>query len=250
MEIFLDYARRLQPVSDKDGKPLVKLVDAERSASRLGRNAPGGRPCDYTGLSYDKLRGRLRDSVAVQRSGRQTGTERLYADLTFPTFAEFARTTDMTSRPVPRCRRTTSKRSALRGRAILKAAEWTPPHEWAGDEYPFALVTGRTVFHFHTRTKTGRTPQLEAAAPEAWVELCADRRRAPRDLGRRARPRLVAPGHDRGTCASRRPREGVVFVPSHYGYWDIEDDAGPGGRPRAANELTMTIWTRCRSSRS
>ena len=37
-------------------------------------------------------------------------------------------------------------------------------------------------------------------------------------------------------------REGVVFVPFHYGYWDIGDDAGPDGRPRAANELTMTIW--------
>jgi hypothetical protein len=37
-------------------------------------------------------------------------------------------------------------------------------------------------------------------------------------------------------------REGVVFVPFHYGYWD-EDAAGPNGHaPRAANELTMTIW--------
>jgi anaerobic selenocysteine-containing dehydrogenase len=37
-------------------------------------------------------------------------------------------------------------------------------------------------------------------------------------------------------------REGVVFIPFHYGYWDVGEDAGPDGRPRAANELTMTIW--------
>jgi anaerobic selenocysteine-containing dehydrogenase len=29
---------------------------------------------------------------------------------------------------------------------------------------------------------------------------------------------------------------GCVFAPFHYGYWD--DD----GRPRAANELTLTTW--------
>lgn len=29
---------------------------------------------------------------------------------------------------------------------------------------------------------------------------------------------------------------GHLFIPFHYGYWD-----GPG-RPRAANELTLTEW--------
>ena len=35
------------------------------------------------------------------------------------------------------------------------------------------LTTGRTVCHFHTRTKTGRAPQLVERAPEVWVELSA-----------------------------------------------------------------------------
>jgi predicted molibdopterin-dependent oxidoreductase YjgC len=34
-------------------------------------------------------------------------------------------------------------------------------------------------------------------------------------------------------------KEGVVFAPFHYGYFDSD---GPGGRPRAANELTITEW--------
>ncbi|MDP9399714.1 MAG: nitrate reductase, partial [Actinomycetota bacterium] len=32
-------------------------------------------------------------------------------------------------------------------------------------------------------------------------------------------------------------REGVVFVPFHYGWWDRADDTS-----RAANELTITDW--------
>ena len=32
-------------------------------------------------------------------------------------------------------------------------------------------------------------------------------------------------------------REGAVFIPFHYGYWDVTN-----GAPRAANELTITDW--------
>ncbi|WP_426321292.1 molybdopterin dinucleotide binding domain-containing protein [Microbacterium sp. E-13] len=38
-----------------------------------------------------------------------------------------------------------------------------------GGERPW--WTGSPVYHFHTRTKTGRAPQLRRAAPSAWVEL-------------------------------------------------------------------------------
>ena len=38
-------------------------------------------------------------------------------------------------------------------------------------------------------------------------------------------------------------REGIVFVPFHYGYWDTgRDGRGPNGTARAANELTITDW--------
>jgi predicted molibdopterin-dependent oxidoreductase YjgC len=36
-------------------------------------------------------------------------------------------------------------------------------------------------------------------------------------------------------------QEGSVFAPFHYGYWDA-GASGPGDRPSAANELTMTEW--------
>ncbi len=39
-------------------------------------------------------------------------------------------------------------------------------------------------------------------------------------------------------------RDGVVFVPFHYGYWDTpEGHRPPDGLPgRAANETTVTDW--------
>src|SRR5512138_9098 len=43
-----------------------------------------------------------------------------------------------------------------RGQGLFKAIDWTPPAEVADDEYPFVLSTGRRLFHYHTRTQTGR----------------------------------------------------------------------------------------------
>ena len=37
-------------------------------------------------------------------------------------------------------------------------------------------------------------------------------------------------------------RDGVVFLPFHYGYWDTPGRHEPDGAGRAANELTITEW--------
>jgi ferredoxin-nitrate reductase len=239
MEIFLDYARRLD-LRDKDGQPLVKWSTPEE-CFEAWKECTRGRPCDYTGLSYDKLRG----GSGIQwpcNDEAPDGTERLYQDLTFPTFPEICEDFGHDVQSGTTFSEAEFKAMNPQGRAILKAAEWTEPHEWAKEDYPFTLATGRTVYHFHTRTKTGRAPELHAAAPDAWAELnAADAERlgiAEGDSVRVESPRgaIEVPARLSG------PREGVVFVPFHYGYWDVGDDAGPDGRPRAANELTMTIW--------
>ena len=238
MAIFVDYARRLG-LRDRDGEPLVKWSEPEQ-CFEAWKKCSRGRPCDYTGLSYAKLRA----ANGIQwpcNDEAPDGTERLYSDLTFPTFPDVCEDFGHDLETGAVLSDAEFRALSARGRAILKAADWSPPHEWAGGEYPFTLTTGRTVFHFHTRTKTGRTPELQAAAPEPWVELCAaDAERlaiAEGDTLRVSSPRgsIVAPARIRAL------REGVVFVPFHYGYWD-EESAGPGERPRAANELTLTIW--------
>jgi anaerobic selenocysteine-containing dehydrogenase len=93
------------------------------------------------------------------------------------------------------------------------------------------------VYHFHTRTKTGRAPELQAAAPEPFVELsAADAERLGIGEGD-----LVEVASARGSvlvpARIAEIREGAVFIPFHYGYWDV-----PDSDPRAANELTITDW--------
>ncbi len=102
------------------------------------------------------------------------------------------------------------------GRAIIKAAEYVPPHEQPTSDFPYALITGRTLYHFHTRTKTGRVPQLDAAAPQVWVEIAeSDAGRAGIEEGdaveiRTPRGCVVAAARITGI------RPGVVFLPFHY----------------------------------
>jgi anaerobic selenocysteine-containing dehydrogenase len=80
LEIFLDYARRMD-FRDSDGQPFPPWTDPE-SAFEAWKECTAGRPCDYTGLTYDKLRG----GSGIQwpcNAEHPDGTERLYADAKF-----------------------------------------------------------------------------------------------------------------------------------------------------------------------
>lgn len=44
-----------------------------------------------------------------------------------------------------------------RGKGLFVGIEWTPAAEVADEEYPLVLSTGRRLFHYHTRTQTGRS---------------------------------------------------------------------------------------------
>ncbi|MEU6277325.1 nitrate reductase [Streptomyces populi] len=240
LDILLDYARRMD-FRDKDGRPLVPWHDAE-SAFEAWKECSRGRPCDYTGLTY----ARLRDSGGLQwpcTDEAPEGTERLYTDgITWaaPDVCESYGKDLVTGASVSEV-----EYRALNpgGRAVLKAAEYLPPHEPTTDAYPLQLTTGRTLYHFHTRTKTGRVPQLNAAAPDMWVELSSsDARRyevAEGDLVEVTSPR----GSVRARLRITAMRDGMVFLPFHYGYWDTPEGDRPGeDGGRAANESTVTDW--------
>ena len=133
------------------------------------------------------------------------------------------------------------------GRAVLKAAQFSPPHELPDQNYPLLFTTGRTAYHLHTRTKTAHARQLAAAAPDVWVELSpADADRL--GIGEGDLVRVVSRrGHLEARARISGIREGMVFAPFHYGYWDnTPADGGHGAEPdghsRAANELTSTEW--------
>src|SRR5215208_6595278 len=170
LDIFLDYARRMD-FRDKDGAPLIKWDDVE-SAFTAWQACSGGRPCDYTGLSYAKLRAGGETQWPCNERFPD-GRERLYTAADFyadPDYCESYGKDLVTGAAVE-----PDEYRALNpdNRAIIKAVEYLPPAEAPSDEFPLRLNTGRTVYHFHTRTKTGRAPQLMAAAPDVWVEVSA-----------------------------------------------------------------------------
>ncbi|MEU0470516.1 nitrate reductase [Amycolatopsis sp. NPDC006131] len=235
LDIFLDYARRMD-FRDRDGQPFPPWHDAE-SAFEAWQRASAGRPCDYTGLSYGKLRERaIQWPCDVEHPD---GTERLYADGKFfaqPGYCEEYGRDLITGAPAEE-----SEYRAFNpdGKAMLKAAEYVPPHEMPSAEHPFALITGRTIYQFHTRTKTGRVPELRDAAPEVWVEMSEQDAKA-HDLSEGDLAEITTPrGAVRARVRVSGIRDGVLFLPFHYGYWDADD---PSGRHRAANELTITDW--------
>ena len=165
------------------------------------------------------------------------GTERIYTGHRFNTADDYCESYGhdlLTGASV-----TPTEHQAVRfdGRARLKGAPWTPPPELPSEEYPLGLGTGRTVYHFHTRTKTGRASELNAAAPDAWVEISPEDA-APLGIAEGDLVRVESPrGAIEAQARMSNIRPGAIFVPFHYGDADRE-----GAPSRAANELTITAW--------
>jgi assimilatory nitrate reductase catalytic subunit len=199
-DIFLALAERLG-VADE----LYPGWTGPEDAFDEWRGVSAGRLCDYSGMTWDAIEeaggiqwpypagaaGTADDPAAPRPAGAPVGTPRLYTDGRFPT---------------------------PDGRARLACVEPVPITEQPRRQYPLLLNTGRTVEHWHTRTKTGRVDALERLAPEAWVEMHPD---DARELGVRSGHvvRLVS---QRGAVdeivvrVTSVVRAGEVFVPFHY----------------------------------
>ena len=153
------------------------------------RRVSQGRLCDYSAISYRAL---------DAKGAIQWGGPRLYEDGGFLT---------------------------ADGRARLVCAHWEPFPEQPNREFPFILNTGRTVEHWHTRTKTAEVPILETLSPHAWLEMNP---RDARKLGLRS--------HDRVDVISRRGcvrrvelrlteivAPGQVFMPFHFAETNVNE---------------------------
>jgi anaerobic selenocysteine-containing dehydrogenase len=186
-DIFLHLAGVLG-VRDEIFPGWTKPADAFEEWKRVS----AGRLCDYSGMTYKAIEQHGGVQWPFPAGATNPGeTRRLYAHGGY-------RTDD--------------------GRARLIPVNWEPFPEQPSDEFPFVLNTGRTVEHWHTRTKTGKVPILERLSPNAWVEM------NPRDArGLRLKPQ------DRVDVVSRRGRvrgielrvtetvaPGQIFVPFHY----------------------------------
>jgi ferredoxin-nitrate reductase len=233
LDVFLDFARRMD-FRDKDDRPLIKWTTPEE-AFEAWKECTRDRPCDYTGLSYQKLS--KGSGVPWPCNGHAPeGDPRPYHTLRFPSDADYCETFghDLTTGGLISPEKYRANNPA--GRAILKAAHYMPPAEEPDKAYPFFLTTGRVVHHFHTRTKTGRASKLRDSSQDALVEIAA---------ADAAKLRIkdgdwVRVTSRRGSIEAQaligEGEPGVVFIPFHFGYWDNPE------RARAANELTLFEW--------
>lgn len=57
------------------------------------------------------------------------------------------------------------------GRARLVPADIVPPDEQPDAEYPFILITGRQLEHWHTGSMTRRATVLDELEPEPWISI-------------------------------------------------------------------------------
>ena len=150
-----------------------------------------GRLCDYSGLSYELLEQHNGIQWPFPEGSSQVRTTRLYESGRF---------------------------STEDGKARLFCIDWTPFPEQPDQQFPFVLNTGRTVEHWHTRTKTGQVPILQRMSPSAWLEMNTVDAQA-----------LRLKPHDRVDVVSRRGRvsnvelrvteivaPGQVFMPFHF----------------------------------
>jgi anaerobic selenocysteine-containing dehydrogenase len=151
-------------------------------AFREWQRVSAGRMCDYSDFTWQQIE---------DQGGVQWGGERLYEDGVFPT---------------------------VDGKAILHSVPCLSFIEQPNEEYDLILNTGRTVEHWHTRTKTAQVEMLNHMVPNAWLEM------NPVDAAR-----LELRPHDRVNVVSRRSTiknvelritaivaPGQVFMPFHF----------------------------------
>jgi formate dehydrogenase major subunit len=115
------------------------------------------------------------------------------------------------------------------GRARFVPAEHSGADELPDAEYPFILVTGRVLEHWHTGVMTRRSQPLSAIQPESFVEVHPD---DCENLGVENGAFVVVSSR-RGQVtlqvrASRATQPGSVFIPFHF-------------REAAANVLTTDV---------
>ena len=60
-----------------------------------------------------------------------------------------------------------------KGKGVFVPVDWTPPAEIPDDEYPLVLSTGRRLYHYHTRTQTGRCGGLNDLLGEETADISA-----------------------------------------------------------------------------
>jgi anaerobic selenocysteine-containing dehydrogenase len=167
-DLIVEAAKRLG-FTDREGEPLIAFADP-KDAFDEWRKVSKGRPCDYSGMSYELIleMGAVRWPCNDQHP---RGSERLYEDLEFWTSIDQCETYGADFLTGAKNTRADYERIDPKGKAFLRPVQWRRQPNPVSEEYPFTLITGRVVYHFHTRTKTARSEVLNRHAPHPYVEI-------------------------------------------------------------------------------
>lgn len=63
------------------------------------------------------------------------------------------------------------KGQCARGKGLFKPADYAESAEVTDAEYPYILTTGRILFHYHTKTMTGRVEGINELYPESFIQI-------------------------------------------------------------------------------
>ena len=102
------------------------------------------------------------------------GTKRLYEDLRFWTGIDDCESFGFDFLTENHVTKTEYEKIDLQGKAFLRPARWRMQPNPPTEDFPFVISTGRVVYHFHTRTKTARSEELNRRVPHAYVEIHPD----------------------------------------------------------------------------
>jgi ferredoxin-nitrate reductase len=149
-----------------------------------------GRPCEVTGINYQKLRENGPQQWPCSDRDNQV-SKRLYTDHRF---------------------------LKADGRAHFGIFHSKGLAEPPNENYPFVMTNGRLYGHWHTQTRTGRIDKIRTMYPEPLLEI------HPKDAGllELSDRDWVAVHSCRGNAQfrvtiTRNIAPGVVFVPMHWG---------------------------------
>lgn len=110
------------------------------------------------------------------------------------------------------------KEKFTRGLGKFNPIEHRPPAEEPDSEYPFYLSTGRMLFHYNVGTMSRRTHILDREYPEMFVEINErDAERIGIENNGMCRVKTRRGTLDVRARVSDRVKEGVLWMPFHYG---------------------------------
>jgi formate dehydrogenase alpha subunit len=109
------------------------------------------------------------------------------------------------------------KDSIARGKGLFRPTEYKQSNELPDAEYPFMLTTGRVLYHYHTRTMTGKVEGLNNICPESFIEM--NPATAAKMGVKDGETVLVTSRRGKINCKASvtgKIKENVVFMPFHF----------------------------------